>query len=87
LRYVFDNAIKDPYERQASKIMVGYWVNFIKFGNPNGNNLPNWKKFDNISHTALWISNKQNEPFCVNKTPYNLKNILWIKKHLMEHGA
>jgi carboxylesterase type B len=24
LRYVFDNAIKDPYERQASKIMVGY---------------------------------------------------------------
>ena len=28
------------------KIMNAYWMNFVKTGNPNGNNVPEWKKYE-----------------------------------------
>jgi para-nitrobenzyl esterase len=33
-----------------AKLMSGYWVNFIKTGNPNGGGLPAWPKFTTASY-------------------------------------
>jgi para-nitrobenzyl esterase len=30
----------------VEKFMSAYWINFIKNGNPNGEGLPDWKKYD-----------------------------------------
>lgn len=30
----------------VEKTMSAYWINFVKTGNPNGNALPEWKKYD-----------------------------------------
>ncbi|MDC6406280.1 MULTISPECIES: carboxylesterase/lipase family protein [Maribacter] len=35
-----------PAERTLENQMSGYWVNFAKTGNPNGENLPNWEPYD-----------------------------------------
>ena len=40
-----------PYAYNASdyklqETMVGYWANFAKTGNPNGNGLPTWNKYE-----------------------------------------
>jgi para-nitrobenzyl esterase len=47
LPYVFRNLhlIDRPWEesdRQLSELISSYWVNFIKTGNPNGHDLPEW---------------------------------------------
>ena len=37
----------DLEDRQKlSKMMMGYWTNFAKTGDPNGPGLPEWPKFD-----------------------------------------
>jgi para-nitrobenzyl esterase len=33
-------------DRKVSQTMQGYFVNFIKTGNPNGSGLPNWPAYD-----------------------------------------
>ena len=35
-----------------------YWVNFIKTGNPNGNGLPEWKKFEKKEGSILDVKNE-----------------------------
>lgn len=32
-------------QRRLSQIMIGYWTNFAKTGNPNGKGLPYWRPF------------------------------------------
>ena len=55
--FVFNNLDRPPMgmlikkrhseEAQAiSKIMMGYWTNFAKTGDPNGHGLPEWKAYD-----------------------------------------
>ncbi|UWX53888.1 carboxylesterase family protein [Maribacter litopenaei] len=36
----------NPEERTLEDQMSGYWVNFAKSGNPNGENLPQWEPYD-----------------------------------------
>nr|WP_292966801.1 carboxylesterase family protein [Muricauda sp. UBA7809] len=47
--YVFNNLdarwgnpVTTPEDKKVAETMNGYWVNFAKNGNPNGNGLPNW---------------------------------------------
>jgi len=38
-----------------SEHMMAYWVNFAKYGNPNGNGLPNWPTFQENTQQVLYI--------------------------------
>ncbi len=57
LPYMFGNFTGDHKEPtdpselhiQASKEMMAYWTNFVKKGNPNGENLARWEPFDGES--------------------------------------
>ena len=37
-----DSKLFDEEDRQLSKIMSSYWLNFVKYGDPNGEGLVNW---------------------------------------------
>lgn len=61
--YVFDNLGKSPFpyanrayddtDRQLSKQMASYWVNFAKTGNPNGDGLTAWPAYTQDSDESL----------------------------------
>ncbi len=61
LPFMFDNV--DRYvsrdcgaaEDELAKIMSSYWVNFIKTGNPNGQNLPIWPAYTTENQEIMWI--------------------------------
>jgi len=38
--------------------MNNYWVNFIKNGNPNGADVPEWKAYDKISGNIMEIGDQ-----------------------------
>jgi len=40
-------------DRKVSSIMQGYFINFIKTGNPNGKGLPKWEKLDKNNIPAV----------------------------------
>ena len=40
----------DDSDYALSKTMVGYWTNFAKTGNPNGDSLPIWSPWDPVSN-------------------------------------
>lgn len=51
IRYVFDQLDQDPRawnsgDRQLTRELVGYWSNFAKTGDPNGEGLAAWPAFD-----------------------------------------
>lgn len=40
----------------VEKYMSGYWLNFVKTGNPNGPGLPEWKKYDATEQTIIELN-------------------------------
>ena len=48
-------------DRELSKKMVSYWVNFVKSGNPNGDNLPTWNKYNPTNNNVLELGDNVNE--------------------------
>ncbi|MCE2461318.1 MAG: carboxylesterase family protein, partial [Pseudomonadales bacterium] len=48
----------DPREgdKAVARLMLGYWTNFAKTGNPNGDGLPVWPRYDTETDLALEIS-------------------------------
>ena len=54
----------DDYK--VSETMESYFANFIKTGNPNGQDLPVWNTFNDATQQAMWID--------VNSKPIPIKN-------------
>ena len=42
-----------PAEEQLSDQMIGYWTNFAKTGNPNGDDLPLWPPYDATTENTI----------------------------------
>jgi para-nitrobenzyl esterase len=67
LQYIFKNfhgARGDihplnPQQEKLSKMMVSYWVNFAKTGNPNGERLPKWTPYTVDTEATLYFGNKK----------------------------
>ena len=60
--YVTDNLkfLNRPFKPEDYKLaadMSGYWINFIKYGNPNGAGLPNWPKFTSKADEVMIFNN------------------------------
>lgn len=57
--YVFDNvrgrngAAVPPKDGEVAKLMNGYWTNFAKTGNPNGNGLPDWPVYNSKTNKLI----------------------------------
>ncbi|MGO9512901.1 MAG: carboxylesterase/lipase family protein [Steroidobacteraceae bacterium] len=62
--YVFDTleaAPQRPFsadDREVSRRMAGYWVNFVKTGNPNGPGLPHWPAFNAAAPAVMEIGDR-----------------------------
>lgn len=67
-QYPFDNKYgkKHPLNREdleLQKIMLRYWTNFAKTGNPNDSTLPVWKIYDANQDNYLELSPKPREKY------------------------
>jgi para-nitrobenzyl esterase len=57
--FVFGNLIErngvqfDEKDKEVSKMMQSYWINFAKTGNPNGKELPLWSMYDKTKNTIF----------------------------------
>jgi len=40
-----------------SETLSDYWVNFVKFGEPNGGSLPQWAPFTNNTLMVMYFAN------------------------------
>ena len=63
LPYVFDNLNQSPRpwtteDRKIAETMSGYWINFIKTGNPNGKGLPQWPAFKKTLKETMQLGDK-----------------------------
>jgi para-nitrobenzyl esterase len=45
-------------DKELENTMSSYWVNFAKTGNPNGQNLPEWKSYDKQSGEIMVVGDK-----------------------------
>jgi len=43
---------------EVEKSMNGYWINFVKKGNPNGDGLPEWSSYDKSSGSIMVVGDK-----------------------------
>jgi para-nitrobenzyl esterase len=58
--YVFDNLDAFPWlvdadDQKVADLCAGYWVNFVKTGNPNGTDLPHWPSYRDDDRPTLFI--------------------------------
>jgi para-nitrobenzyl esterase len=61
LWYVFDHLDQSPWnwtagDRRLASEMSSYWVNFAKFGDPNGPGLPTWPAFTNAESRVQYLA-------------------------------
>ncbi|MDC6387457.1 carboxylesterase family protein [Maribacter sp. PR1] len=58
--YVFQNLDENnpdlsTSDKDISEAMGSYWTNFTKYGNPNGDNLPNWPVFSEHNPKVMYF--------------------------------
>ncbi len=46
----------EPVDRKLEEITTGYWINFVKTGNPNGGGLPVWPAFSEKNPETMFLS-------------------------------
>ena len=53
--FVFDSHFLpiNPSGERLTDVMVAYWTNFAKSGNPNGETIPKWPAYD--TKTKRWM--------------------------------
>jgi para-nitrobenzyl esterase len=56
------------------KTMNDYWVNFVKDGNPNGKNLPEWIKYDKSSQNIMVIGDEVRSVSGLHKDEFEFLN-------------
>ncbi|MHB8637174.1 MAG: carboxylesterase/lipase family protein [Fimbriimonadaceae bacterium] len=60
LWYTFDHLSQEswrwtPADRKLADVVSGYWVNFVKSGDPNGPGLPRWPTFTASENRVLYL--------------------------------
>jgi para-nitrobenzyl esterase len=57
LRFV--NRPFEPVDKTLANLMSGYWVHFIRTGDPNGQDLPKWPAYDTKAKMVMELGTKQ----------------------------
>jgi len=47
-----------PVDYELANTMSSYWANFVKTGNPNGNNLPRWEAYHSTDKKIMMLAEK-----------------------------
>ena len=55
----FVNRPWEPVDRNLAATMSGYWVNFVKTGDPNGEGLPKWDAYGQDDKMIMILGEKQ----------------------------
>jgi len=64
-------------DREVSRQMVRYWTNFAKTGDPNGEGVPVWPRFDAASQNTLVISPVSHSEPGVDRERLDLMGSIW----------
>jgi len=84
IAYVFGNLESahvsySSEDRALSRLLMAYWTNFVKSGNPNGTGLPRWPAFNERQQLAMCF--RRTAKPCV--LP-NLKNLKLLDQYYAE---
>jgi para-nitrobenzyl esterase len=50
------NAQAAEQDREISEAMATYWTNFAKYGDPNGQGLPQWPAFSDANPVVMYFA-------------------------------
>jgi para-nitrobenzyl esterase len=56
LKELWGGEIATDADRRASDIMATYWTNFVKYGDPNGADVPEWPAFSEDSQQTMLLT-------------------------------
>lgn len=79
--FVFKTLKKEDTDTdyELSDIMATYWTNFAKYGDPNGEGLPEWPEFTEDNHVTMVL--KGNDPY---PAPVPDEDAMWILNSYFE---
>jgi para-nitrobenzyl esterase len=60
------------HDLAVEKLMSSYWINFIKTGNPNGKDLPDWKIYDKKEGVIMTIDKQAVQKIGMYKKEFDL---------------
>jgi para-nitrobenzyl esterase len=52
----FGNTNPTDADRRTSEVMTTYWTNFVKYGDPNGEGVPQWPAFTEANQQSMVLS-------------------------------